>query len=232
MGKNIAIITAGGSGKRFASSQKKQFCLLEDRPILFWTIDNFLQYKKIDKIIITLPKEEFQEISQQIICEYKTDKFAFVRGGKERQDSVYNALSICPSQTEYVFIHDGVRPFITVAEIKKLHEFAIRKKAVVPAFKVKNTIKQVDENVVVKTLPRQELIAVLTPQVFKYDLIWSCHQKAKKENLICTDDAALLENYSYAVHWLECSSQNIKITEPFDKQIAITIMKNEMEKNK
>ncbi len=228
MGKNIAIIAAGGSGKRFGGSKKKQFAELNRRPLLFWTLDKFLQYDKISQILVTLPKEDIADFHLLLKKEYNTDKLKLIAGGNERQHSVYNALAACPSDTNFVFIHDGVRPFIRQEEISDLYAAAIKNNAVIPAFKVKNTIKQIAENKIEKTLPRQNLIAALTPQVFKFDLIWQCHQQARKQNLLFTDDAAILEHFGYPVFWLECSSQNIKITQPFDLKIAETILKNQI----
>ncbi|HPR17267.1 MAG TPA: 2-C-methyl-D-erythritol 4-phosphate cytidylyltransferase [Candidatus Cloacimonadota bacterium] len=230
MGKNIAVITAGGSGKRFLLPVKKQFVELAGRPILFWTIDKFLQFGEIDEIIITLPTDDFPNYQTAIQKEFPQKNIFCVIGGTERQQSVYNALSICPSDTEYVFIHDGVRPFITLAEIVALLEIARQSGAVVPACQVKDTIKEISEQKIKKTLTRRQLIAVQTPQVFRYELIMECHRKALVENLICTDDAALLEHYGYSVQWLECSPLNIKITEPFDLHIAELIMKKQTEK--
>ncbi|MCF7793562.1 MAG: 2-C-methyl-D-erythritol 4-phosphate cytidylyltransferase [Candidatus Cloacimonetes bacterium] len=231
MRKNIAIITAGGSGRRFGSNKKKQFVEIANRPILFWTIDKFVRYDEIHKIIITLPPEDFAEQQELIEKEFHSHIFKFVKGGKERQNSVFNALSACSRDTDFVFIHDGVRPFISLEEIKKLHENALKFDAVIPGYKVKNTIKQIGGNQIKKTVPRQALIAVLTPQIFRYSIIWECHQKAKKDNIICTDDAALLEYFNIPVHWIECSSKNIKITEPNDLRLAEFYLKNEMEKN-
>lgn len=224
MGKNIAIITAGGSGKRFGSSRKKQFIEIANRPLIFWTIDNFYHYDRIDDIIITLPRDDFAKHKELIKAEFPSSKIKIVPGGKERQDSVFNALLACPPETELVFIHDGVRPFVSQEEIKRLHHTARTQLAVIPAFKVKNTIKLVSGEKVNKTLPRQNLIAALTPQVFHYKTILECHKKARKEGIFCTDDAALLEHFGYDVYWLEFSSENIKITEPFDLQIAEIIL--------
>lgn len=227
MGKNIAIITAGGSGSRFGSSARKQYIRLAERPLLFWTIDNFLQYNMIDQILVALPPDDLSDLETLLKTEFHNDKIRCLAGGEERQYSVFNALSHCTADTDFVFIHDGVRPFISLEEIKKLHQKAQLVDSVIPAYPVRNTIKQISGEKIEKTLIRRNLIAALTPQVFRFKLIWECHQKARQQDLLFTDDAALLEHYGHPVYWLECSSRNIKITEPLDLQIAEIILKNQ-----
>ena len=224
--KNVAIITAGGSGTRLSNERKKQFIEIMNRPLLFWTIDKFTDHPDISQIIITLPQDEI-EIYQVIIKnEYKKLPISLIEGGKKRQDSVYNALSICPNDTDIVLIHDGVRPFISQISITKLITQAQRKKAAIPVSKIKNTIKKINQDKVLLTVPRENLVSAFTPQVFQYKLIKQCHDKAKEIGLYCTDDAALLEHFGHTVYTLECSPYNFKITDPFDLKIAKFILKN------
>ena len=229
MGKIVAIITAGGSGKRIKSKVKKQYIKLKQRPILFWTLDKFIHHKLIDNIIIALPEDDFAEMQKSLSNEFPDYDFNLVKGGKERQDSVFNALCACSKNTNLVLIHDGVRPFIDPAEITNLIEIAKLKKAVIPVTKVKNTIKEIDESKIVKTVTRKNLVAALTPQVFDYKLIVSNHMKAFNDRIETTDDASILEYYGIPVYYLECSSQNIKITDHFDLQIAESILEKEQQ---
>jgi len=223
--KNVVIITAGGSGKRMISEKKKQFIEIMDRPLLFWTIDKFANHPEIDQIIITLPQDEIEFYKTIIEEEYQDSSISIIIGGKQRQDSVFNALSVCPDGTDLVLIHDGVRPFISQDEISKLIKKALQKKVVIPVNKVKNTIKKIKQDKVVATVSRENLVNVFTPQVFQYKLIKQCHNDAKKIDLYCTDDAALLEHFGHSVYVLECSSHNIKITDQFDMKIAEIILK-------
>ncbi len=226
--KNIAIITAGGSGLRIKNKIKKQFIEIMNRPLLFWTIDKFADHPEIDQIIITLPQEEIENYKTIIEKEYQNSSISIIAGGKQRQDSVYNALVSCPVNTELVLIHDGVRPFISQDEISKLIKKAQQNKAVIPISKVKNTIKKIKQDKVITTVQREDLVNVFTPQVFQYKLIKKCHNDAKKIDLYCTDDAALLEHFGHSVYVLECSSHNIKITDPFDLEIAKLILENNL----
>ncbi len=224
--KNIAIITAGGSGTRINSKKKKQFIEIMNRPLLFWTIDKFADHPDINQIIITLPQEEIEFYKTIVEEEYRDSSITIIAGGKQRQDSVYNALMFCPENTDLVLIHDGVRPFISQTDISNLIKKAQQKKAVIPVSKVKNTVKKIKQDKVQKTVPRKDLVNAFTPQVFQYKLIKQCHDDAKKIDLYCTDDAALLEHFGHPVYTLECSSHNIKITDPFDMEIAKFILKN------
>ena len=226
--KNIAIITAGGSGTRIKSVKKKQFIEIMNRPLLFWTIDKFASHPDINQIIITLPKDEI-EINKTIIeKEYQNSSILIIAGGKQRQDSVHNALVTCPKDTDLVLIHDGVRPFISQIDISNLIKKAQQKKAVIPISKVKNTIKKIEQDKVVTTVQRDNLVNAFTPQVFQYKLIRQCHDDAKKIDFYCTDDAALLEQFGHTVYTLECSSHNFKITDQFDLEIAKSIIKNNL----
>ncbi len=226
--KNIAIITAGGSGTRIKSEKKKQFIEIMDRPLLFWTIDKFASHPDINQIIITLPQDEIEIYKMIIGREYQNSSISIIAGGKQRQDSVSNALALCPKDTDLVLIHDGVRPFISQINISNLIKKAQQKKAVIPVSKVKNTIKKIEQDKVVTTVQRDNLVNAFTPQVFQYRLIKECHDNAKKIDLYCTDDAALLEHFGHTVYTLECSSHNFKITDPFDLEIAKFIIKNNL----
>ena len=224
--KNIAIITAGGSGTRIKSEKKKQFIEIMDRPLLFWTIDKFASHPDIKQIIITLPKDEIEIYKTIIEKEYQNSSILLIAGGKQRQNSVYNALVTCSKDTDLVLIHDGVRPFISQIDISNLIKKARQRKAVIPVSKVKNTIKKIEQDKVVTTVQREYLVNAFTPQVFQYKLIKQCHGNAKKIDLYCTDDAALLEHFGHTVYTLECSSHNFKITDPFDLEIAKFIIEN------
>jgi 2-C-methyl-D-erythritol 4-phosphate cytidylyltransferase len=225
MGKNIAIITAGGSGTRLRTKIKKQFLVIDDKPLLIHTLDKFVYHPKIDEVIVTLPQEELTGFQAELKQQYPNFKIICLAGGVERQDSVLNALLACSQDTEIVLIHDGVRPFVTEQEIFDLIEMAKQEKAVIPVNKVKNTIKQIASDMIVKTVPREDLVAALTPQVFQFDLILELHKKANKENLHFTDDAAILEHYGQKVTILETSTQNIKVTDKFDLRIAEILLK-------
>lgn len=225
MGKTVAIITAGGSGTRIRSITRKQFIELKNRPVLFWTLDKFVNHECIDEILVVLPQDNL-EFCHELRSEFPQAVINCIAGGKERQDSVYNALLACSDDVEYVMIHDGVRPFIEAHEISALHEIVKQQGAVIAVSRVKNTIKSVTGNEVAETIPRENLYNALTPQVFKLDQILALHKQAREENLHFTDDAAILEHYGQKVRILECSSGNIKITDHQDLELAKILLES------
>ena len=219
--KNVAIITAGGSGKRLQNKTKKQFLEISGKPLLFWTIAVFVNLPEIDEIIVSLPPNE-KKWQKIILSEFP--KIIFADGGKERQNSVFNALKKCPLNSDFVLIHDGVRPFVSAKEISQLLAKVKTKKAVIPISKIKNTVKQIKNNKIVKTVSRDDLVNALTPQVFDFKLIFDCHKKVTNT---FTDDAAILEYFNHPVATIESSAKNFKITEQFDLEIAKYILGEE-----
>ncbi|MCK4957203.1 MAG: 2-C-methyl-D-erythritol 4-phosphate cytidylyltransferase [Candidatus Cloacimonetes bacterium] len=230
--KTVVIITAGGSGKRMNNSQKKQFMQIKGKSILAHTIEKFINNSDIDDIVISLPEAEIDSVKVELEENFPLANLIFAKGGKERQNSVFNALKKCPSDTDFVMIHDGVRPFISSEDISRLLNKAKKYKAVIPVFKVKNTIKQVKAGKVVRTIPRDNLVNVLTPQVFEYQLIFNCTKTALENEVLFTDDSSIMEYYDYPVYVLECGSENFKITDPFDYELAKMIIENNGEDKK
>lgn len=226
--KNIVIITAGGSGTRILSKKKKQFINIKGRPLLFWTIDKFASHPEIDQIIIVLPQNDIVSYKDLLEKEYPKTHINVIAGGNKRQQSVYNALNYCPKDTGLVLIHDGVRPFVSQNEISQLIAKAHIKKSVIPVVKVKNTIKKIEQDKIVKTFLRDDLVTALTPQIFQYEIIKQCHLDAKNLSTYFTDDASLLEYFGHTVFTLECSANNFKITDLFDLEIAKHIIENNL----
>lgn len=225
---NVAIITAGGSGRRMNSATKKQFIKIAGRPLLFWTIDKFIVHPQIDEIILALPQDELNYFSREIKTEFPEKKIQFIGGGKERQDSVFNALQICSIETKFVLIHDGVRPFISQNCITKLLQIVKEKKAVIPAFPSKNTIKKISGEKIIETVPREEFINVMTPEVFDFQLIQKYAEKAQEQNIHFTDDASLLEHFGEKVFWIPCPAINFKITDSYDLALTKSMIENNM----
>ena len=224
----VAIITAGGKGNRLETEIKKQYLCIKERPLLFWTIDNFAKHSQIDEIIVVLPKEDWTIFQDQIFSEFSFSNISVVPGGPERQDSVCNAIHACHPKTDIALIHDGVRPFVSEKEISNLIKIALYSKAVIPISKIKNTIKEIKNEHIIKTVNRENLANALTPQVFDYKLIKTLHEKATIEELYFTDDAAILEHYGHLVAVYESESFNLKITTKMDFEIAKNIIENNL----
>ncbi|MCB5252047.1 MAG: 2-C-methyl-D-erythritol 4-phosphate cytidylyltransferase [Candidatus Cloacimonadaceae bacterium] len=223
---STAIVTAAGSGQRMGGDIKKQFRELDGIPILIRTLSPFFSSALISNIIVTAPEEDL-EYCENLILQYFEPipkPFLVIAGGLERQDSVFGALQQCPKDTDLVFVHDAVRPFISLDLIEELHQIACREKAVVPAARLKNTIKQITGEYISQSLVRDRLVQVFTPQVFQYKLLRDSYVKAYNDGYISTDDAALVEHYGAKVRYHLTSDLNIKITDEWDLTLAHLII--------
>lgn len=211
-GKKInAIIPAGGTSSRFGNKNK----LLEKingKEVIKYTVDAFAN-SDVDEIIICA-NISIIEYLQDIFKDYP--KVKIIEGGSSRQASVYNGLqySVC----DYVLIHDGARPMITTDLINSAIEMVKSKKALTVATKTIDTIKEVVDGKIIRTIDRSKLYNTQTPQAFDYNLIKSAHEKMLGQNF--TDDAGMLEELGVDVFILNGSYKNIKITTQNDIDIA------------
>ena len=218
---NIAIIAAAGAGTRMASNRPKQFLLLAGTPVVFHTLKPFEECEQIHEVIVVLPAEESAGFLS-LAGKYGLRKVArVVPGGATRADSVKRGLMAIRSATaEIVAVHDGVRPFVTVDEIDSTIAAAQTDGAAILVGRVTDTIKQVSDGSVVKTLDRDGLRRALTPQCFRYELLRQAYQRADVNDPSLTDESALVEQLGHRVTVVEGSSRNIKITTPADLLIA------------
>ena len=216
------IILAGGKGKRMRSAISKQFIDIKGKPIIYYTLKKFSENKKIDNIIVVLPEDEVKYFKENILKKYELRINKIVIGGKEIQDSVYNALkSLKNSSTDIVLIHDGARPFISERIINEGIKFAEIYGAAAPGVMPKDTIKVKNEkNFSVDTPNRANLVSIQTPQVFKFDEILECHEKIRYNGEKVTDDTMVVEKYGYSVYLYDGEYTNIKVTTPEDLILA------------
>jgi len=222
---NIAIIAAAGSGTRMASDRPKQFLLLAGTPVIFHTLKVFEQCDSIDEVIVVLPAEESAGFLS-LAGKFGVRKLArVVPGGITRADSVKRGLMAIRSATaEIVAVHDGVRPFVTVEEIDATVAAAKADGAAILVAPVTDTIKQVADEAVVKTLDRGVLRRALTPQCFRYELLREAYNHADVNDPSLTDESALVEQLGKRVSIVEGSARNIKITTAEDLAIAEAIL--------
>ena len=215
-----AIILAGGKGKRMGAKISKQYIELNGKPILYYTLKRFVDCEGIDKIILVLPKDEIEYCNKEILEKYSLKVDMIVEGGKERQDSVYNALQKI-NDSEIVLIHDGARAFVSERVIKDGIKYAKIYGAAAPGVMPKDTIKVVDENGFSDSTPdRSKLLAIQTPQTFKLEIIKECHEKVKENNIIVTDETMVVEMYNNKVYLYNGEYTNIKVTTPEDLILA------------
>lgn len=210
-----AIIPSGGISSRFGGKNK----LLEKingKEVIRYTIDAF-EASNVDEIIICANISIIDELNK-IFKDYP--KVKIIEGGQTRQESVYNGLKI--SDCDYVLIHDGARPMITVDIINSVIEMVKEKKSLTVATKTIDTIKEVENDRIIKTVDRSKLYNTQTPQAFDFKLIKQAHEKLAGHNY--TDDAGMLEDLGQTVYILNGSYKNIKITTQSDIDIAKTYL--------
>ncbi len=221
MSKIAAIIAAAGSGTRIGGPVKKQFISIHGKPLLQYTLEVFQRCTVINEIVVVGPTEGFEELKDTIQSQWNISKLrSVVVGGNERYVSVLNGLNAVSSDAEWVAIHDGVRPFVSVEKIIQVVEAAKLNGAAILAVKPKDTIKVNRDGFVKETLDRDSLALVQTPQVFSIELLKRAYDKAIAENSFGTDDAYLVERIGNKVAVVEGEYSNIKITSPEDLLIA------------
>ncbi|HIT89867.1 MAG TPA: 2-C-methyl-D-erythritol 4-phosphate cytidylyltransferase [Candidatus Merdenecus merdavium] len=221
--KCIAIVLAAGQGKRMGSCVQKQFLQLKGKPLIYYALKQFQESEFIDEIILVTGTEEIPYCQEEIVEKYHFDKVqGVIAGGKERYHSVYEGLKWV-KKCDYVFIHDGARPFVDAFILRRAYEAVKTYQACVVGMPVKDTIKLVnDEQWAIDTPDRQNLWQIQTPQVFDYSIIKKAYDIMIEENdTQVTDDAMVLERFGeQKVKLVEGSYKNIKITTPEDLLIA------------
>ncbi len=216
--KHILIIPASGSGIRFGSKTPKQFLKLDGQEILAHTIEKFHSIKIINEIYIATQAHNFSRVKKIISKNNFTKVKSIVEGGETRQASVFNALNaITAEKDDVIIVHDAVRPFLSKKLILSLIDECHKCGGVIPGIKINDTVKRTDEKgFIQKTLSRENLWTVQTPQIFRYDIIKNSFAKAIKKNFIGTDEAAVVEFAGYPVKIIAGERENIKITHKED----------------
>lgn len=210
------VIAAGGSGLRMGAAMNKVLLPVAGKPMLQHSLECFAAVEEVSEMVVVTRPED-QRIVQALLEKLQLAKeVRIVPGGAERQNSVYQGLKALRADTEWVMIHDGARPYLTVELVRRGLEAALRHGAVGLAVPVKDTVKRAQNQVVMETLPRQELWAMQTPQIFRYDLILQAHEWAREQGVLATDDCALVEALGHPVHLVMGDYRNIKITTPED----------------
>lgn len=229
-GKFVSIIiAAAGMSNRMGSKINKQFLLIDNKPILAHSIEAFNRLKFIDEIIVVSKEEEVDYCRKEIVYKYGFNKVSrIIKGGKERQDSVYNGILALDKKTDIVLTHDGARPFIRKEAIIKGIQGAIEYGACVIGVPLKDTIKVIEDNDIVHHTPNRSLLwAAQTPQCFQIDLLKEGYEYAISEGIVGTDDSSLVEKKGYPVKMLMGNYDNIKITTPEDLVIAESFLKRD-----
>lgn len=231
---NTAVVLSAGKGKRMQSKIHKQYLLIDNKPVIYYSLKVF-DDSFIDSVVLVVGKDEEEYCRKEIIEKYGFKKVkAIVQGGKERYHSVCNGINAICWDCDYVFIHDGARPFVTQEILERAYEQVAKDNACVVGMPSKDTVKIADNDGYVSTTPQRARVwTVQTPQVFSYSLIKDAYTQLEeheedilKQGISITDDAMVVEYFNkIPVKLVEGSYQNIKITTPEDLKIAEILKK-------
>lgn len=220
--KTAAIVLAAGKGKRMNSQVQKQYLLIYDKPVIYYTLKAF-ETSDVDEVILVTGEGEIEYCQNEIVDKYGFKKVSrIVAGGSERFDSVYQGLQAVPD-CDYVLIHDGARPFVTPELINSNIECVKKDGACVTAVPSKDTIKIADVDGFVADTPARSLVWMIqTPQSFRYEMILQAYRlRAEADDSTVTDDAMVVEKYAgQPIRLLMGDYKNIKITTPEDLVLA------------
>ena len=207
------ILLSGGKGLRMGTSLPKQYLPFLGKTLAWHSLDFFLKRKEISEIIVVC-----EEPHQNIFLE-KHPKLIFAAPGEKRQDSVLSGLEKVSFSSDLVIIHDSARPFISEKAFLELIEMGLKYGAATLGAKVKNTIKEVENGFVKKTLEREKLYQIYTPQAVLPDFLKRGF-KMLSTNQMVTDDVSLIELLNMPIKIVEDNSFNLKITTPMDLKLA------------
>ena len=225
-----AVVVAAGSSRRFGGDRPKQFCEVNGKPLLYYSLKTLCDSDIIDEVIIVTSEEWIEYCTEEIVRKYGFDKGdGIVLGGETRLESVRAGVMVCDIASDYVFIHDGARPLITEDIIKRGYETVLKYGTAIAAVPSSDTIKIADKDgVVISTPDRRSLWRMQTPQIFDYNLILkACFEITDADKEEITDDAMLVERKTDTpVHLFMGSEDNMKITNANDMNIFLALLEN------
>ncbi|MDI9363851.1 MAG: 2-C-methyl-D-erythritol 4-phosphate cytidylyltransferase [Flavobacterium sp.] len=223
--EKFAVIVAGGSGQRMGNSTPKQFLLLQNKPLLWHTINSFLQAFNDISIILVLPPIHLQ-MGEDIAADFPTKNIQITSGGATRFHSVQNGLKLVNSVDSIVFVHDGVRCLITPLLIQNCYNAAAKHGSAIPAVAATDSIRIATSNNESVVEDRSKVRIVQTPQTFKAAILLPAFQQ--NYNDAFTDEATVVEASGVKVFLTEGDYANIKITRPIDLLIAQKILEERL----
>jgi 2-C-methyl-D-erythritol 4-phosphate cytidylyltransferase len=224
--EKYAIIVAGGSGSRMNSDVPKQFLILKGKPVLYYSINSFLQTYDDCKIILVLAEEHIGKGQEIVDAFFDYKKITITVGGRTRFHSVQNGLKLIKNEDAIVFVHDAARPLLSSAMIYCCYNSAIEFGSAIPVIDCKDSLRilTIDGN---EALERSTIKLVQTPQAFHAKIILHAFLNIDFKDKF-TDEASVVEAFGLKVSLVEGDIQNIKITTPIDLLVAeAMINKNE-----
>ena len=224
-----AVIVAAGNSKRMNDGVDKLAVELSGKPLLAWTISRFESTEIIDEIIVVTREDEVEKVKEMTKSEGFRKVSSIVKGGAFRQQSTQNGLNATSNDSTVVLVHDGARPLVRTSDIKRIAESAEENGAALLALPSKESVKEVQDGRVTKTLPRESIWLAQTPQGFRKELLQKALSAAEKEGYIGTDEASLVERIGEEVAVIEGHGSNIKITISSDIGIVRSLLEGEEE---
>ena len=212
------LVPAGGLGARLGSRTPKQFLTLRRESILAATLRHFRRHPRVGAIVVAAPASHVERARR--LLRRAGAGLTVVAGGATRQESVWLALQAAPATARVILVHDAVRPFLTRALIDALIAAAERDGAAICALPISETVKRVRDGVVEMTVDREGLWAVQTPQAFRAAVLREAHDKARRDGIVGTDEAMLVERLGHPVRIVPGLADNVKITTPEDLRRA------------
>lgn len=208
----------------------KPFIEVAGRSILNHTIDKFISIDGLRQVIVVASAQNVS-VAKKMVTEYSRSNvlFSVVEGGKERQDSIHNALKYVEENVDLIMVHDSVRPFVGTDHIMECINSALETGAAVLGVPVRDTIKKVDSEGNVDSTPdRSALWQIQTPQIFRRRILIAAYEKAMNEGFVGTDDSSLVESAGFPVKVVKGDVSNFKVTYPIDLQVAEQIIGDEL----
>lgn len=225
--EKYAVIVAGGKGVRMNSAVPKQFLPMLNKPILYYSINAFIEAFSDVHIVLVLPQEQLSYAQMVLGAFPERIDMTIVTGGETRYHSVQNGLKAINGDA-VVFVHDGVRPLVSPTLIKRCYEQAIIKGSAVPAMRLTESIRMVnDGDDSSQAIDRELLCGIQTPQTFRSDILLPAFKQPYHRAF--TDEATVVESYGCSVYLVEGERRNIKITTPEDMIIAEAFLKCDLE---
>ena len=225
-GGGVAVVVpAGGLGTRLGHRTPKQFLALGGAPILVETLRHFVRHPLVDFIVVAAPGSHLDRTRRLLDRVARRTSATVVVGGATRQESVAQGLAAVPADVRIVIVHDAVRPFITRALVDAVLQAAETTGAAICALPIAETVKRVGGDLVEATVDRAGLWTVQTPQAFRAALLREAHDKARRDGVVGTDDAMLVERLGHPVRVVRGSEGNVKITSPQDLRRARGVMR-------
>ncbi len=220
--KKFAIIVAGGSGSRMGTTLPKQFLLLKDKPVLYYTLKTFLEAYDDLKVILVLPVQ-YTDMGQEIIdAFFDKERIQITAGGDSRFQSVKNGLQLIEEEA-IIFVHDGVRCLLSTDLIHRCYGQALESGTAIPAIPSKDSVRIV-KGEINESVDRNSVMLIQTPQTFHSKILLPAFQIDDKDKF--TDEATVVEAFGMQVNLVAGEETNIKITTPLDMVLAERLMED------